>query len=114
MRRRETGADPVPVVPHTVCGGSGENSSRPGQRIILGTVIPLSLALSLLLSYDWVRGGFYPNTSTNILLAVLGSSLVYLGLVLSRFFAFRRSCPGCGRVISFEAEVCPYCGRRLG
>jgi hypothetical protein len=84
------------------------------QRIILGTVIPLFLALSLLLSFNWVQGGFYPNVSTNILLAVLGSSLVYLGLVLSRFFAFRRSCPGCGRGISFEAEACPYCGRRLG
>ncbi len=44
-----------------------------------------------------------------VLLIIIGIPMALIGLVLKKEEPSSRKCPKCGRVIPFDAKVCPYC-----
>ena len=94
--------------------------------IFLWLFIPASFVIGIIFGLFATLGGSSEFESVccifilPIILFILGVIILYMGrdkpksaIDESRERIHDRRCPNCGRVIPFDARVCPYCNKRF-
>jgi predicted nucleic acid-binding Zn ribbon protein len=87
-------------------------------RGLLYLIISLIIGLSVVLSYEWWRPepGSRADAPNIIFLGIAIGVILYVAARLvgeGGAIGRKRFCPACGRMIPFDANLCPYCGRRF-
>ena len=73
--------------------------------VIMGIIISTIATFAIFMGLT----GEYIIGALGVLLIIIGIPMALIGLVLKKEEPSSRKCPKCGRVISFDAKVCPYC-----